>query len=371
MKKIQAERRITGKRTGFTLVELLVVISIIALLIAILLPSLQKAREQAKQTACLANVRGIAQTSLTYAADDPGENGIPVGPGINDPNVPVNSQTARLANYAYGGKSGVGAANGTQSIQTSLYGPLGRASSFDRPLNRLLFKSLNQMPVRPGGGGVKWLPDTTLEMDIYKCPSDKGYQGLHYREWQLSELSSYDHFGTSYAANIFWTGPSGGTCFMSSNSPYLRPLSRVPNPANTLLYWENVGRYSWNHNDPCSSKYCTPGTCIDDNLLPLNEPYPEGRGGPTWHTRGWNFSSAFTDGHGAVIIMKSYTKVNPYPSNLTGGCANPGQCTCIMIRGTDWQLDTLPAATVPSTIPCPQSGRPSQDGVGVCAWPPC
>ena len=57
---------------GFTLVELLVVVAIIALLVSILLPSLQRAKEQARITVCLANLRGLGVAFSQYVAENNG-----------------------------------------------------------------------------------------------------------------------------------------------------------------------------------------------------------------------------------------------------------------------------------------------------------
>ena len=73
----------TGKSSGFTLVEIMIVVAIIGLLAAIAIPNFVKARGTAQKNACIRNLREIDGAKEQWAL----ENKKSAGTAIDEPQV--------------------------------------------------------------------------------------------------------------------------------------------------------------------------------------------------------------------------------------------------------------------------------------------
>jgi hypothetical protein len=381
-----AQGRGQARLSAFTFVELLTVIVCLALLAGILHPSLQEAIGKSRHLTCLDRLHKIGQASLTYSEYDSTHAAIPVHrlQTRQDPSNPTF-----IGAYEWGGKSGIGSDTyvavfaGYPDGLGSKYGTMAGFGPGGRPLNKIIYPSgLVDVKGLPFGssGTVRQAAvlDTKLELDAFRCPADDGPPGgAHCRDWlEHPRRSSFDHFGNSYASNMFMVAWSGGEP-MLSNSPYLRPLSRVPNPGRTLAYEENIGRWAWaafNEIPDCQWV----GRGVDPG------PTKAVRG---WHGRDWTYTRSFVDGHAAT--QKVYIEgtedadgyavhyrneqlpcypelVCPFDPNQEIPCIPGSQgfqaMRCIIVRGDGWQKDALPAPPICTGLYAPYEGRPSYEG---------
>jgi len=370
MASIDRSRRLLPRPRAFTLVELVAAVSCIGLLLAIIQPSLQATLGQSRNAVCLDRLRAIGQANLTYSADDLDGWAIPVHAKLyqQSPNEPIF-----IGAYEWGGKSGVGWDDWIpdRGLLGSRFGTLAGFGPATRPLNSILYRHGFRDNTSPNFSRVGATIDTQLKLEAYQCPADDGPPGgAHCPQWlEHPQRSSYDHFGTSYAANVFMVSDSGGGP-MRSNSPYLRPLSRVPNPARTINYEENIGRWAWAARRELSE-------C--DFVGPGVDP------GPTkairgWHGKNWTFNRVFVDAHAEAQPVyidgtensEGYAnhyrnqQLPAYPDwpGCTGGEDREGSFDvfrCIIVRGPGWQKDTMPAPLICTGLRWSGGGRPSYE----------
>jgi len=248
------------------------------------------------------------------------------------------------APYDWGGKSGIGEADTVDEPWTARWGTANGFGPARRPLNQILLRNaLPDYTDDPGKDYANWMGDTNLALDTFECPSDSGYTGIHSSHFQVEQRTSYDHFGTSYGLNLFMVASAGG--LMQSNSPYLHRMSEMRSPATTLAYQENNGRFAWAAApEQPECEWIGPG-------LPGTV-----RG---WHGKDWTFNAAFLDGHADEIYMRGYDN----PRVMIPYSPLSDRYRCIIIRGENWQKDTLPAEPVETHLVWGGVGRPSYEGV--------
>lgn len=223
------------RAAGFTLVELLVVIGIIAVLIAILLPALNRARQQAHQTACLSNLRQIGAAALMHANEH--RNHFPLAGRVYETiATPAGVHDPGQRNYCYFLAAG--------KIHVAPL-PVALAPYFGQSRMRTEVAADLQLDY-----------DNSLVRRNFTCPSNEGLkQGLYIEEnggWQDPMLSS--SYGFNEAA-IGYAGPDeqvhdgsnvtghararGNVARIKGASDILRPRGR-PHAAR-LLYRQRRG----------------------------------------------------------------------------------------------------------------------------------
>ena len=329
---------------GFSLVESIVVAGVIGILLIQAGSALSDISRDSRKFSCLEKLGKIGTASLVYASTDSNEYVIPIGP------MDANSRSSMFANYGYGGKGGAGYRNSVDPNRSE-WGGSTQMGAVHRPLNRILYKNPIPTPA-PVDGRPDWTQDSRQDLDIYHCPGDNGFPGMHHLGWRNSGLSSYNHFGTSYMASIKLIYDPLAPENMFSTSTYSRPLSTVPVPSETVTYLENSGRFAHSSYDPELPNQVLNSECRD---FYFEEDGYVARG---WHDQPWRFNVAFADGHAENVRIRSYAEQSGSP--LAPGCGRDNQrCVCVIIRGEGWRYDTLPASLIKTQKPGSSGGGSS------------
>ena len=153
-----------SKRTGFTLVELLVVVTIIVVLLALLAPALDQAIYQAELAVCAANQRGTASAVTLYAGGN--KRSYPYRPGVRD-DVAWATFGIYNGNTAFQGVANLG--GGTN------------ATVYDDRILLRTFLSINASLNDPMTGELDF---DNLDADTYACASYNLWFGYRYKGHQ-------------------------------------------------------------------------------------------------------------------------------------------------------------------------------------------
>jgi prepilin-type N-terminal cleavage/methylation domain-containing protein/prepilin-type processing-associated H-X9-DG protein len=177
-------------RRAFTLIELLVVIAIIAILAAILFPVFAQAREKARQTSCLSNIKQIGTAMMMYVQD--------------------YDETYPRAQYCVIPTLVPGAPATSNTTCTFASTATGQVTGGGQLMNHFKWYS--------------WLYPYTKNVQIFFCPSRKTDD----QTWNLG-----GQIANGYALNLSVTGFAAG----AFDNPSFQggSIAGIPRPADQML----------------------------------------------------------------------------------------------------------------------------------------
>ena len=237
---------------AFTLVELLVVVTIMAVLLTLVLPSLRAAKEHARIITCQSQLGGIAKGLIGYALE---RDAFPI----------TTDSTGKICSWRYGGWSGSNPQLWKSHAQGALYVPTG-----ERPLSRYLLRE-NTLPEE-------------ARMPTFRCPSDsRSFRASLPTPLRNATVSAYEDIGTSYHLNWHWFDTQ--TELPDVPPSQNRNADRVPRGE----------RIWWKYMDRNSARFVV---LLED---PADYGFHQEIQTTGWHKKFSKHNFAFLDGHAEYI----------------------------------------------------------------------